>query len=156
MIEEQVQTDLGQQVIDRFWETIPPVWHLVRNHIHTLAIQNYNISVEQFHILRHISKGVDSVSELATIKHISRPAVSQAINGLVEQGLVSRSQQAQDRRYVHLILTETGQYLLNEIFEETRGWMSSRLSILSKDEMENMIVALGSLKRALSDDLEGK
>jgi DNA-binding MarR family transcriptional regulator len=153
---DRTATDLRQQVIDRFWETVPPVWHMVRNHIHTLAIQNYNISVEQFHILRHIGKGVDSVSELATLKHISRPAVSQAINGLVEQGLVSRSQHAQDRRYVHLKLTETGQHLLNEIFEETRGWMSARMSILSQDEMENMIGALGSLKRALSDDPTGK
>jgi ABC-type transport system involved in cytochrome bd biosynthesis fused ATPase/permease subunit len=65
------------------------VWHRVRSHIHTIAIQDYDISVEQFHILRHIGKGVDSLSELATIKHISRPAISQAVNGLVEKGLVA-------------------------------------------------------------------
>jgi DNA-binding MarR family transcriptional regulator len=125
------------------------VWHRVRSHIHTIAIQDYDISVEQFHILRHIGKGVDSVSELATIKHISRPAISQAVNGLVEKGLVARRQEANDRRYVHLDLTETGKTLLSQIFSATREWMNSQLSALSDREMEQVIAALGILKDAM-------
>jgi DNA-binding MarR family transcriptional regulator len=149
MIEQTTQTELRQQLIERFWETVPPVWHLVRNHIHTTAIQNYDISVEQFHVLRHIGKGIDSVSELAAVKHISRPAISQAVNGLVDKGLVARSQEAQDRRYVHLKLTETGQMLLSQIFSATKEWMSGQLSALSEHEMSNIIDALGVLKDAM-------
>jgi DNA-binding MarR family transcriptional regulator len=152
MTDSILQMDLRQQVIERFWETVPPVWHLVRNYIHTIAIQNYDISVEQFHILRHIGKGVDSVSELATIKHISRPAVSQAVNGLVDKGLVARSQEAQDRRYVHLKLTETGNRLLNEIFQETRTWMSGRLASLTPAQMDKISEALGFLKNAMEGE----
>jgi DNA-binding MarR family transcriptional regulator len=149
MSDQTLTTELSQQLIDRFWETVPTVWHLVRNQIHTTAVQKCDISVEQFHILRHIGKGVDSVSELATIKHISRPAISQAVNTLVERGLVARSQEAHDRRYVHLKLTATGERLLNEIFQETRTWMSARLAALTDAEIEQVLTGLTLLKRGM-------
>jgi len=144
-------TDLRRQLIERFWETVPPVWHQVRSYIHTLAVQEYDISVEQFHILRHIGKGVDSVSELAKVKHISRPAVSQAVNGLVEKGLVARSQEAQDRRYVHLALTETGRAVLDNVFSDTREWMCGQLAALSGTELQQIIDGLAVLKRGMQE-----
>jgi DNA-binding MarR family transcriptional regulator len=144
-------TDLRQQLIERFWETIPPVWHRVRAHIHTLAGQHHDLSAEQFHILRHIHKGAGSVSQLAQVKGISRPAVSQAVNGLVDRGLVARSQEAQDRRYVHLRLTDTGRSVLDEVFSATRDWMSSQLSSLTDAEIEQVLTGLSLLKRGMED-----
>ena len=74
---------LRQQVLDRFWETVPSIWNQVRNNLRCIAAESFEISVEQFHILRHVRRGICSVSELATAKNISRPAVSQAVDLLV-------------------------------------------------------------------------
>ena len=72
------------------------------------------------------AKGFTSVSELAAIRQISRPAISQAVDVLVEKGLISRQQEAEDRRFVHLLLTPNGEALLNKIFQENRAWMMEK------------------------------
>jgi DNA-binding MarR family transcriptional regulator len=53
---------------------------------------------------------------------------------------------------VHLKLTETGNRLLNEIFQETRTWMSGRLASLTPAQMDKIIEALGLLKNAMEGE----
>src|SRR5574339_92572 len=95
---------LREQAVDRFWETMPPLWNTVRSHIRATATANFDITVEQFHVLRYVRRGPGSMSELATAKNISRPAISQAVEVLVKKGLLTRVQNAEDRRYVDLAL----------------------------------------------------
>lgn len=140
---------LRNQAIDRFWETIPPLWGMIRTHIRAEATKKFDISVEQFHILRHVRRGTGSISELATAKNISRPAISQAVEVLVKKGLLTRVQSTQDRRFVELTLTDAGNKLLDTVFQETRGWMKERMSPLSLDELETVAKAMGALKKML-------
>jgi len=138
---------LRNQAIDRFWETIPPLWGMIRTHIRAEASKKFDISVEQFHILRHVRRGTGSISELATAKNISRPAISQAVEVLVKKGLLTRVQSTQDRRFVELALTDAGNKLLDTVFQETRGWMKERMSPLSLDELETIAKAMEALKK---------
>lgn len=142
------QVEEIHQVIDCFWETFPPTWSTIREHIRSVAIEHFDISVEQFHILRNIRKGHTSISEIATAKHISRPAVSQAVNILVAKGLVVRQAGATDRRCVRLDLTEEGIHLLDSIFQKNREWMVEKMSSLKLDELQNISFALEQLRRA--------
>lgn len=139
--------ELFDQTMDRFWETIPPLWSNIRAHIRALATERFDISVEQFHILRYIRRGRWSVSELAEAKNISRPAISQGVDMLVNKGLISRSQNQEDRRYVQLQLTPEGNALLDAISQDTRAWMQSKMGSFSRDELETIVRAMGILKR---------
>lgn len=143
------QEHLREQAIDRFWETIPPVWSMVRSHIRSTATVRFDITVEQFHILRYVRRGKDSMRELATARNISRPAISQAVDVLVRKRLVTRIQSTTDRRYVELSLTETGIALLDAVFQETRVWMKERMKSLSAEELGTLIIAMGSLKKMM-------
>jgi DNA-binding MarR family transcriptional regulator len=138
---------LLQQTIDRFWETLPPVWSRVRSHLRSTAAEHFSITVEQFHILRHIHRGMNSVSELAAERCISRPAISQVVDALAHKGLVTRQQGVGDRRYVQLALTENGSALLNAIFENNRLWMLSKLEALSQDELSEAVQAMQIVKK---------
>ena len=140
---------LQNQAIERFWETIPPLWSTIRSHIRATATGNFDITVEQFHVLRYVRRGTDSISELATAKNISRPAISQAVEVLVKKGLIKRVQSTQDRRYVELTLTESGNALLDTVFKETRGWMKKRMKSLSAEELETIAKAMEALKKML-------
>ncbi len=142
---------LLQQTIDRFWESFPPTWNRIRANVRGIASEKFGITVEQFHILRHIRKGYGSVSELAEAKGISRPAISQAVELLVGKGLVTRRQNPEDRRYVELELTESGSELLSAIFHENRTWMEAKLSVLTPEQMTQIIAALDVLKSAFDD-----
>jgi DNA-binding MarR family transcriptional regulator len=140
---------LQDQTIDRFWETIPPLWNFVRSYIRATATGNFDITVEQFHVLRYVRRGSGSMSELATAKNISRPAISQAVDVLVKKGLLTRIQSTTDRRYVELALTGEGNALLDTVFKETRRWMKERMVTLSADELETIAKAMETLKKMM-------
>lgn len=139
--------NLLRLTVEVFWETFPPFWHRVRAHIRQTATERFDISVEQFHVLRHIRRGDRSISDLAESKNISRPAMSQAVNALVNKGLILRSPDPKDRRHVRLALTDSGDALLDAIFEDTRQWMIELLSSLSDGELQTLLQAMQSLKK---------
>ncbi len=151
MVAEATSQEILQRTIDRFWETIPPVWNNVRSNVRSIATENFDISVEQFHILRHVRKGMTSVSELATIRQISRPAISQAINVLVDKELLTRHHSADDRRFVELRLTPSGDDLLNAISENNHAWMMEKLADLRQSEINCLMNALEILKKTFVD-----
>lgn len=138
---------LRERTIDRFWETIPPLWGSIRARIRATAAERFGITVEQFHVLRYVRSGPNSMAELAAAKNISRPAISQAVDVLVKKGLVARVQNAADRRVVDLTLTDEGNALLDAIFKETRGWMKERMKSLSAADLETVSQAMEALKR---------
>lgn len=138
------------QAVETFWEAFPPFWQRVKAQIRDVAMEQFDISVEQFHILRHIRKGQTSVSELAHARNISRPAVSQAVDVLVQKGLVSRTQDEHDRRHVVLALTQSGNTLLDAIFEHNRQWMEQVFSTLSDEDVKNLIKAMAAFQKIQS------
>ncbi len=146
--------EMRRMTIERFWETFPVVWNQVTGNVRWMAADQFGITVEQFHVLRHIRRGTGSVSELATVKQISRSAISQTVEVLVEKGLITRTQSAGDRRFVRLELTQRGDDLLNTLFEKNRGWMMEKLSALSPEEIETIFCALEALKRAFDAPIQ--
>jgi DNA-binding MarR family transcriptional regulator len=140
---------LREKAIDRFWETVPPVWNTVRSHIRATATAKFDITVEQFHVLRYVRRGPNSMSELATAKNISRPAISQAVDILVKKGLLTRVPSSTDRRVIELALTAAGNALLDTVFKENRQWMKERLNTLTADELETIGKAMQALKKIL-------
>jgi DNA-binding MarR family transcriptional regulator len=149
-----VKEEILQQTIDRFWETIPPTWHRIRSNIQSIVTEHFDITVEQYHVLRLIRRGIHSASELAEAKQISRPAISQAVDNMVGKGWITRTQSTTDRRCVQLELTESGNNLLNAIFQKNREWMMGKLETLSPEELANLIRAMGVLKEAFSENSE--
>ena len=140
-----------QLAVDKFWEFFPPVWHTVRAHIRHEATENFDITVVQFHILRRIRHGCDSVSKLADDRHTSRPAISRAVDVLVTKGYIARTTNPDDRRNIQLSLTEEGDALLENLFSNTRQWMLEKLNVLSEAEIEAILVAGDALKRAFTE-----
>ncbi len=137
-----------RQTIDQFWESVPPVWNLIRSHLRSIASEQFNISVEQFHVLRLIRKGLTSACDIADARQTSRPAVSQAVELLVEKGLVTRRHESGDRRFVHLALTTGGDDLLNRIFQQNRAWMAERMNSTSAEDLARITEGLKLLKIA--------
>jgi len=147
--ETTLQSQVLEQTLDKFWETFPSVWGYIRAHIRAVAAENFDISVEQFHILRFIRRGHGSVSELADARNISRPAISQGVDALVKKGLVTRTQNKEDRRYVELELTPEGNALLDDVFRDTRAWMKESLETFSQEELELATRGMEVLKKMI-------
>lgn len=134
-----------ETLIDRFWETIPPVWHRTRAVIRGVAAEKFHLTVEQFQVLRRIRRGIASVSAIADDSRTSRSAVSKAVDALVNKGLISRSQDPNDRRNIPLALTAEGARVMNAIFGETESWLAERFASLDEQECARLQTAFDLL-----------
>ena len=148
-LDTTLKNQVLEQALDKFWETVPPLWGYIRAHIRAVATENFEISVEQFHILRFIRRGHGSVSELADVRNISRPAISQGVDALVNKGLVTRTQSVEDRRYVELELTPEGDALLDSVFQDTREWMKESLGSFSPEDLELAMRGMEVLRKMI-------
>jgi len=138
-------------LIDKFWESVPPAWHQVRAQIRRVAAEKFQLTVEQFQVLRRIRKGIASVSALAEANRTSRSAVSKAVDALVNRGLVSRSQDPHDRRNVPLALTVEGGRALSAIYAETEAWLAIRIERLDPGERIRLLEAMDVLITAFAE-----
>jgi DNA-binding MarR family transcriptional regulator len=140
-----------RQVVDGFWEVIPPLWRSIQAHIRQAAIERYQIREEQFHLLRHIRRGQNSVSLLAQTRGISRPAVSQSVDLLVRRGLVIRTVDEHDRRHIRLDLSPSGSDLMESLLEDTRLWLMGRFASLPPHELQELIRSFESLRLLIKE-----
>lgn len=148
MLNQSTQVD---EIIDKFWESIPPAWRETRNTIRRVAVEQFSMTVGQFQVLRRIRKGVDTVSALAEANRTSRSAVSKAVDALVNKGLVSRLPDEHDRRHVHLTLTGEGQRLLEAVYDQAEAWLRDKFQSLPPDELETLLAAMNILQKTFDN-----
>ena len=83
-----------------------------------------------------------SVKALAESMKVSLPAMSRAIDGLYERGLVDRQEDPDDRRMKRLRLTESGRAITSSLNETRLATMQEFLTSLSDEEAQALTQAL--------------
>ena len=74
-----------------------------------------------FH-LHHL--GACSVTDLGDELGVTGAAASQMMERLVQQGLILRTEDLQDRRVKNLVLTETGTQVIQESIHARQDWLN--------------------------------
>jgi DNA-binding MarR family transcriptional regulator len=105
------------------------------------------LTLPQYRLLTMVASGDERASQLAGRLALSKPTVTAAVDGLVERGLLARSEVAADRRVVRLTLTPAGRTAL----ATTEVAMAAPLArLLPRCEDPGLVmVALGQLSRAM-------
>ena len=102
-----------------------------------------NFSLPQLSILIHLAqKDECNVSGLGTEFGVTNAAISQLLEKLVQQGLVNRSEDPQDRRNKVLELTQEGMKIAKEGLMERYKWLSELIDLLSDEEQNQVDSAL--------------
>ena len=111
------------------------------------------ISPEQVSLLVAIkyAPGI-GVRELAAKERVSPPALSNHVDRLERDGLVSRTPSPSDRRRVGLTLTDEGQRVLRRVRSRRTAWLASRLGDLSPEELDAVEAAVEPLWHLLHED----
>ncbi|TYP53756.1 MarR family winged helix-turn-helix transcriptional regulator [Thermosediminibacter litoriperuensis] len=110
-------------------------------------------TLSQCHAIVEIGRaGEISLNELAELLNLDNSTISRSVNNLVNQGLVSRETDPEDRRYVRIRLTEEGygvyravessmedyfERIFTSIPEEKRGQVLESLQILIEAVRKN-------------------
>ncbi len=112
-----------------------------------------SITMPQLKSLFFISnQGSTNLGKLASALSVTPANVTGIVERLVEQKLVSRVENAQDRRMLLLRTTEKGEELVADFRERRRSVMDKALSSLTQDELTTLSKGLTSLVKAIDSD----
>lgn len=147
--EQGTNRELLNEALELFRQVILPLWHITRAQTHDLVNREYGITSSQFHTIRRIAWGDTSVSALAECMHVSRPHVSRAVDELVQKELVKRKRDLDDRRNIHLSLTEKGEQMIKDLHARQKEILIDQFSILGDEELRSLVSALKSMKKVI-------
>jgi DNA-binding MarR family transcriptional regulator len=106
-------------------------------------IKESGLSMSQMGALFHLHRqGSCGVSDLGEHLSVTSAAASQLLDRLVEQGLILRSEDPQDRRLKQVVLTEQGMRVIHESLLARQGWLGELTASLSAEEKEGLLPAL--------------
>ena len=96
-------------------------------------------------------RGSASIKEVATALHMTSSAVTQLVDGLVENGYVERVERAEDRRLVTLTLSKKTKNQLDKM----KGHMVKRFletfEVLTDDEFDQFCILQKKLSQKFSN-----
>jgi len=145
-----------RSTVDAILDALPPVWDRIRSNLRAAATSKFGITLDQFHTLRHIRKGFQSVGELSAKRQVSKAAASQSVEILVRKGLVTRRQEGPDRRFVLLELTPYAKQVLDANYEDNRAWVAERMSSLTVAQLVEVGRAMATLKELFVPEADGR
>ncbi|MDO9085041.1 MAG: MarR family transcriptional regulator [Anaerolineaceae bacterium] len=114
-----------------------------------------NYSLPQLKTLIHLSQNVDcNISTLGDEFGVTNAAISQLMEKMVQQGLVLRTEDPQDRRHKVLVLTDEGKQIADESLVARHNWLSKLVNVLNQEEQDQVDAALRLLieKSVLLDE----
>jgi DNA-binding MarR family transcriptional regulator len=90
-----------------------------------------------------------SLNELAEILNLDNSTISRTVNNLVDQHLVIREINPQDRRYIKLKLTDRGWAVYESIEKNMNMYFGSILKDIPEEKHEQIIESLMLLVKAM-------
>ncbi|MFD0484980.1 MarR family winged helix-turn-helix transcriptional regulator [Kineococcus sp. GCM10028916] len=110
------------------------------------------LSDAQFSVLAHLfTQGPRTPGELAEAEHVRPPSMTRTIAGLVEQGLVTRTDHPDDGRQVLISVTDRGREVVEETRARRAAWLSRRLESLTEAERATLAEAARILRTVISE-----
>ncbi|MGK2954450.1 MAG: MarR family winged helix-turn-helix transcriptional regulator [Solirubrobacterales bacterium] len=111
-------------------------------------IDQHGLSFVQFKAMMKLStSGADApyLQKLAESLGASMPSLSRAVDGLVRKGLVTRSEDPDDRRRRRVALTRSGREIADRFFQSRAAGVIEFASSLTADQRDAFDSAIGSL-----------
>ena len=115
--------------------------------------QNAGLSATQFMTLNLIPDGAKSMtlSELAARMNLGTATVAKTIDSLEDRGLLTRTRSDQDRRVVHLSLTDDGRSMQNAASADFHRHMTALFRKLTPDQRTGLVQGLEALLEASAE-----
>jgi DNA-binding MarR family transcriptional regulator len=107
------------------------------------------LSFSQISVLMRLKHGGKiGVSEIGDQLSVTNAAASQAVDRLVNLGLIERSEDPDDRRAKRLVLTQKGNTLIDKAIEARSQWIEGLTESLTPEQQSMIISALTLITEA--------
>lgn len=113
-------------------------------------LERSGMSMREIHVLLFLANhpGQDTAKDVAELRGLAKSQVSQAVEVLTSRGILSRRADGEDRRIIHLDITEEGRTLAREAQAVQAACGKRLLAGLSEEEQA---VFLDLLERVLRE-----
>jgi DNA-binding MarR family transcriptional regulator len=106
-------------------------------------------SMAQYFVFMQLYKGGPAtISDLATFLGVTKAAMSQMIDGLVRQGIATRTEVAHDRRFTQVALTDHGRLITEQCIAARYQWLQD-VPELTVHQQQVIIAGLEELTRVV-------
>lgn len=102
------------------------------------------LTTPQFYVLKTLLErdGRCSIGMLARLHGLTNATMSGLINRLEAQGLVMRQPDTNDRRTIHVLLTDAGRAAFDSVQASLHEYVHAVFGLLSAEERQNVITYL--------------
>lgn len=108
------------------------------------------ITLSQCHAIVEIGRSeAISLNDLSDLLDLDKSTMSRTVNNLVSQGLVERKTDKNDRRYIKIHLTDSGEKVFINIEDGMNKYYLDILNSLPQDKKSQVIESLGLLIEAI-------
>ncbi len=119
-------------------------------------MQEHGLSFTHLNSLLLIHRaGCTNIQCLADHLGVTKAAVSQMVDRLVESGLISRQEDPIDRRSKQICLSETGKSLVQKAFLTRRKWVPDLTASLTDEQVEQACQIFETVNEKLKQIQEG-
>lgn len=110
-------------------------------------------SITQCHAIVEIgrAKGI-SLNELSVLLAVDKSTMSRTINNLTQANLAVREMQLDDRRYIKIKLTDSGEEIFNNIEDSMEKYYKSIFSSIPEEKREQVLESLKLLTEAVKEN----
>jgi len=97
----------------------------------------FGLTTSRFYILKHIftNPGISYI-DLSELMLCTKGNTTRIVQGMLEDHLINRMENPQDRRGFQLFLSTTGETLYKEVNKEYQDYIKSLVSKLNEDQLE--------------------
>jgi DNA-binding MarR family transcriptional regulator len=103
-----------------------------------------------FPLLMMLAQQPRTLTELATLRGVSLPTMSNSVAALVQHGWVQRSAAPTDRRTVVIEVTMSGRAALDRIGRRAEAHLADALAPLDAAALRRLLAGLGVLKQVFT------
>jgi MarR family transcriptional regulator, organic hydroperoxide resistance regulator len=143
------------QLVQEIVELERQVGRIIGQHAQIIWIDSGLTLVQLRSLFLIANKGSTNFRKLAEALGVTPSNVTGIVDRLVEQGLVSRTQNPEDRREMMLQAMDKGKALVSNIKETGIKRMTQILSLLSLGELSSLVQGLSAFIRA-ADSYKGQ
>ena len=143
-LRDTIDGGAAQKCAREILDGVPPVVWFIRKE---MRVHRKKLSLAQFRALVLIYRQ-PGASLSAVAEHVgsSLPTASRIVQGLVEQGLLTRQGCPEDRRQLALAVTDNGRNVLETAWSSTQGKLAVQLQSLKPGERQAVAEAMRLLK----------
>lgn len=110
----------------------------------------FGLTTSRFYILKHIftNPGISYI-DLSELMLCTKGNTTRIVQGMLEDHLINRMENPQDRRSFQLFLSTTGETLYKEVNKEYQDYIQSLVSKLNEDQLEQFAEVSGRFEQRL-------